>query len=403
MRVSLILLVALFGLCLADKWALIAAGSKGWGNYRHQAGASHAYDMLTKKGGFPADHVIIMMEDDIAYNSANPKQGNIIHQPSGPNVYPGSDKIDYKGEDVTAENFLSILKGDKEAMAGKGSGRVIESGPDDEVMVYYVDHGNDYIVGFPHGGVLYSDELMSTLNKMYSDGKFKQMLFYLGACHSGSMFERVLAPNKSIIALTASNPHESGYACYFDMERLCYLASEFSAVWTQYSDKADFQSDTVADQYQTIVSKVTGSHPQIYGDMSLKQKVLGVWQSYRQSANAESADIKITDTIPEEDVYAETMKQLLDAGRISVDEWYNEMSAMLKSKRVFASLAEKLMPQGQNEGELDYPCFKSAFKGIEEVCGQTHQESLRYVNVIADLCKAGVTASEIVETAETLC
>lgn len=50
----------------------------------------------------------------------------------GPNVYEGV-RIDYRGADVTAENFLSVLLGDKAAMSGKGTGRVVDSGPHDKV------------------------------------------------------------------------------------------------------------------------------------------------------------------------------------------------------------------------------------------------------------------------------
>lgn len=42
-------------------------------------------------------------------------------------------RIDYRGADVTANNFLSVLLGDAAAMAGKGTGRVVDSGPHDKV------------------------------------------------------------------------------------------------------------------------------------------------------------------------------------------------------------------------------------------------------------------------------
>jgi len=47
-------------------------------------------------------------------------------------VYEGV-RIDYRGADVTAENFLSVLLGDAAAMAGKGTGRVVDSSPHDKV------------------------------------------------------------------------------------------------------------------------------------------------------------------------------------------------------------------------------------------------------------------------------
>jgi hypothetical protein len=50
-------------------------------------------------------------------------------------------KIDYRSKDVNATNFLSVLAGDSVAMEGVGTGRVIASGPNDRVFVYYTDHG----------------------------------------------------------------------------------------------------------------------------------------------------------------------------------------------------------------------------------------------------------------------
>ena len=44
--------------------------------------------------------------------------------------------LDYTGEDVTADNFLSVLTGNKAAMQGKGSGKVLESGPNDDGIYF---------------------------------------------------------------------------------------------------------------------------------------------------------------------------------------------------------------------------------------------------------------------------
>ena len=41
---------------------------------------------------------------------------------------------------MTAENFLSVLAGEEPAVIGS-SGKVIKSGPDDRVFVFYADHG----------------------------------------------------------------------------------------------------------------------------------------------------------------------------------------------------------------------------------------------------------------------
>jgi hypothetical protein len=70
--------------------------------------------------------------------------------PGGPNNYEGV-KIDYKGEDVNAETFLAVLAGDADAVRGKGSGKVVASGPRDRIFVFYSDHGAPGILGMPSG------------------------------------------------------------------------------------------------------------------------------------------------------------------------------------------------------------------------------------------------------------
>ena len=76
----------------------------------------------------------------IADNTQNPFKGNIINKPDGPNVYPGVVK-DYTGTEVTAVNFLNVIQGNAEAMKGIGSGKVLKSTENDEVFIYYSDHG----------------------------------------------------------------------------------------------------------------------------------------------------------------------------------------------------------------------------------------------------------------------
>lgn len=53
---------------------------------------------------------------------------------------------DYVGEAVTVGNFLAVLLGDKTALTG-GSGKVVDSGPNDHIFVFYSDHGGPGVLG----------------------------------------------------------------------------------------------------------------------------------------------------------------------------------------------------------------------------------------------------------------
>lgn len=61
-------------------WALLIAGSNGWGNYRHQADVAHAYHVL-RQGGLSEHRIVVMMYDDIANNYENPFPGKIFNSP----------------------------------------------------------------------------------------------------------------------------------------------------------------------------------------------------------------------------------------------------------------------------------------------------------------------------------
>lgn len=53
---------------------------------------------------------------------------------------------DYTGEDVTVNNFFAAILGNKSAITG-GSGKVVDSGPNDHIFIYYTDHGGPGVLG----------------------------------------------------------------------------------------------------------------------------------------------------------------------------------------------------------------------------------------------------------------
>uniref|UniRef100_A0A0B6XYH1 Hemoglobinase n=1 Tax=Arion vulgaris TaxID=1028688 RepID=A0A0B6XYH1_9EUPU len=189
-------------------WALLVAGSNGYYNYRHQADICHAYRVV-RDHGIPDERIIVMMYDDIANSTENPVPGTIINRPDGPNLYPGVLK-DYTGEDVTPEVFLKVLTGDSagiKTLLGR-EGKVIKSGPNDRIFVNFADHGAPGILAFPEE-MLQAEDLNNAIKKMHKNKQYKQMVFYIEACESGSMFANLLKSNISVFATTAANPDES--------------------------------------------------------------------------------------------------------------------------------------------------------------------------------------------------
>lgn len=53
---------------------------------------------------------------------------------------------DYTGDDVNADNLYAVILGNKSTLSG-GSGKVLCSGPNDHIFIYYTDHGAAGLLG----------------------------------------------------------------------------------------------------------------------------------------------------------------------------------------------------------------------------------------------------------------
>ena len=221
-----------------ENWAVLACGSSGYINYRHQADIFHVYHTLINRG-FLKEHIILFAFDDIAYDKKNPFPGEVYNRPNGLNVYEGVI-IDYRNNMVTPDNYLSVLKGDTKNGRLK---KVLNSTKEDNIFLYFNDHGINGAMVFPDNKFLYADELQETFEFMQQKNMYKNIIFYMESCYSGSMFTD-LNLDLNIYTLTAASPQEQSLAtfCYPDdyvkgREMHTCLSNEFTMNWLDDIDE----------------------------------------------------------------------------------------------------------------------------------------------------------------------
>jgi len=272
----------------ADHYAVLVAGSNSYSNYRHQADVCHAYQVV-KANGVPEENIIVMAYDDIANNSRNPFPGKLFNKPTaageaGVDVYEGC-KIDYSGKDVTPENFVNVL-------TGKGSGKVLKSTSEDNVFIFFSDHGAPGLIAFPTGaGQMHKAELQSAFDTMHSQNMYKKLVMYLETCESGSMFEGMTTPN--VYALSASNPSESSWGTYCGSDAMVdgksigsCLGDLFSVNWMEDSDAVDITSETLDEQFQTVKTTTTKSAVMQWGELGFKADKVSDYQGNTDEVSA---------------------------------------------------------------------------------------------------------------------
>lgn len=400
-------------------WVVIVAGSNGWYNYRHQADACHAYQII-HRNGIPDEQIIVMMYDDIANNEENPTPGIVINRPNGTDVYKGVPK-DYTGEDVTPENFLAVLRGDEEAVKGKGSGKVLKSGPRDHVFVYFTDHGATGILVFPNED-LHVKDLNKTIRYMYEHKMYQKMVFYIEACESGSMMNH-LPDDIDVYATTAANPNESSYACYYDEERSTYLGDWYSVNWMEDSDVEDLTKETLHKQYHLVKSHTNTSHVMQYGNKSISTMKVMQFQGMKHRAGSPISLPPVThlDLTPSPDVPLTILKRkLLRTNNVKESQvLVGQIQHLLDARHIIEKSVQKIVSLLAGFGETAqkhlsertmltaHDCHQEAVTHFRTHCfnwhSVTYEHALRYLYVLANLCEKPYPIDRIKMAMDKVC
>jgi legumain len=163
-------------------------------------------------------------------------------------------------------------------MAGKGTGRVLESTSKDNVFIFFCDHGATGLIAFPNS-YLYANDLIATLNAL--KGRYNKLVFYLEACESGSMFVN-LNKNSNIYALSAANTTESSWATYCSPDDVVQskhvgscLGDLFSINFIEDIDNSDITTETLDVQFQKVKKLTTQSMVMQWGDISYIRDTVG--------------------------------------------------------------------------------------------------------------------------------
>ena len=65
-----------------------------------------------KRLGIPDSNIILMLADDVACNARNKVPGCVYHSSGRTlDLYGDNIEVDYRGNEVTVENFLRVLTG----------------------------------------------------------------------------------------------------------------------------------------------------------------------------------------------------------------------------------------------------------------------------------------------------
>ena len=259
---------------LTDQYAVLVQGSDGYINYRHQADVLSVYQAL-RRGGFPDDHIILIIDRDMSSSRANPQPGTVRTSPDGPDLLGGTDQlpkaeVDYDSRNLTAHDIANILKGvqtsttpivlptrSNEAPSGAVGGV--------NVLFYWSGHGRSRSQGGADefcwrdeyaGQGFTADLLRETAAQMH----YRKLCIAAEPCY-GECVIRAVEGIPGVLAMSGASAAEQSWADHWSDAARVWMCDRFTLnLVTCLTENAD---TSFRDLFLYCASHTLGSHARI--------------------------------------------------------------------------------------------------------------------------------------------
>merc|ERR1712232_76374 len=281
------------------------------------------------------------------------------------------------------------------------------------------------------GGFIHAADVNKAIETLHSKGGYKELLFYVEACESGSIFNKLLkAPNAK--AVTAANPKESSFGWYCpdskeqggDMvdgkEIGSCLGDEFSVRWMEDTETAVISSETVGQQFAKVQKAVTKSHVQQYGVESFDSEPIGNFQGADGQMSPNTATTAMEGNgvdsrqVEVHQAYYKVQRATTAEARKAAEQELAEVLARrhaadmtfqaIASAAMSGDLAKaEEMMEGQVEELTKIACHQDALEAVMDRCGAFDDYSMRYSRLFANLCESGMDEQKVLAAIERGC
>lgn len=240
-----------------NNWAVLVSTSRFWFNYRHMANVLSFYRSV-KKLGIPDSQVILMLADDIACNPRNSFSGSIFNnQDRGIDLYGENIEVDYRGYEVTVENFIRLLT-DRWDDDQPRSKRLLTD-ENSNIFIYMTGHGGDQFLKFQDAEEISTYDLADAFGQMHEKKRYNEIFFMIDTCQANTMYSQIYSPN--ILCVGSSELDESSYSHHSDVEIGVAVIDRFTYYNLMFLEGIDKSSNkTVQDLIDSYTFEDIHSH-----------------------------------------------------------------------------------------------------------------------------------------------
>ncbi|ERF71797.1 hypothetical protein EPUS_01712 [Endocarpon pusillum Z07020] len=181
-------------------------------------------------------------------------------------LYGENVEVDYRGYEVTVENFIRLLtdRWDEGVPAGKRLGTDEGS----NILIYMTGHGGSEFLKFQDSEEISSWDLADAFSQMREKKRYNEMLFMIDTCQANTLYRQFYA--SGMIATGSSEEDESSYSHHADndvgvavIDRWTYYVLDF--LETQVTGPTS--EKTLGDLFDSYDIRKIHSNPGVRWDL----------------------------------------------------------------------------------------------------------------------------------------
>ncbi|KAL2496711.1 Peptidase C13 family [Forsythia ovata] len=216
-----------------NNWAVLVCTSRFWFNYRHMANTLSLYRTV-KRLGIPDERIILMLADDMACNARNKYPAQVFNNENHRlNLYGDNVEVDYRGYEVTVENFMRVLTGRHETAVPRSKRLLSDEGS--HILLYMTGHGGDEFLKFQDSEELQSHDLADAVKQMKEKRRFKELLIMVDTCQAATLFSQLQSPG--VLAIGSSMKGENSYSHHLDSDVGVSVVDRFTFYTLAYFER----------------------------------------------------------------------------------------------------------------------------------------------------------------------
>ncbi|KAH8832415.1 peptidase C13 family-domain-containing protein [Flagelloscypha sp. PMI_526] len=168
-----------------NNWAVLVSPSRYWFNYRHMSNALGMYRTV-KQLGIPDSNIILMLADDAACNPRNSATGSVFASPGRTmDLYGENVEVDYRGYEVTVENFIRVLTGRVDPTTPRSKRLLTDE--NSNIFVYMAGHGGNEFLKFQDNEEISAYDIADAFEQMHQKKRYNEIFFMIDTCQANTM------------------------------------------------------------------------------------------------------------------------------------------------------------------------------------------------------------------------